>query len=369
MSLRYFPVFILSIVATTAPAHADGSIFNSIGNAFSKVSKQVQTAINHYYDDGSEIDDGSSQPAASASPSSITLDTPIATPSPSGPSLGQCQKFLGLLYDTSSVSDPKQIATIYLNAVLDFSQTDPDTKPSAEEIAQRNICVNLALDAGADPNSNGTFNSSPGDNQVLGPDPVPLVRAVNDNDEVAVNALLNHKADPNALDTSVGRSLPLLKSSISRASQEISVDLINAGADLTVPDLLWVASSNAADKVVDVLIQSKKIPVNQITRFSDLSDDPGETAMDVSERAVAALQSYLSKYPVGSTASIQNKISDLNRILYYVYPLMPRLTNSQDPDAFMNQLLQRQQNVSHLLKAAGWSCKQDDCGVVDLGMT
>jgi hypothetical protein len=132
-----------------------------------------------------------------------------------------------------------------------------------------------------------------------------------------------------------------------------------------------MAAGSASDKVVDLLLQSKKIPVNQIDKFSDLDD--GETALDVSEAAVYALKGYQKKFPAGSNATLQNKIEEANRILYYSYPNKPQLNYpaagaqpTVDPDAFISDLLTHQQNVSNSLKAAGWTCKKDGCGIIDL---
>lgn len=363
---KLLPVIVVGLMVQASPAHADESLFDSLKGAVKDAASSVNDHLKGWYQDATGDSDDSPTPTAaapSASDSPIPVSSPIPSPSPTGPSFSQCDRFLGVMYSPSDVTDPQKRATIYLNAVLDFMSVDVEAKPSDEEIAQRNKCVELALDAGADPNGDGIDKDMP----------VPLARAVRDNDEPAVRALLDHKANPNASDTSLGRQTPLLKSALTAASQDVVIDLIQAGADVTIPDLLWLAAAEGDDKVVDLLIQSKKIPVNQITEFSDLDDDEGQTALDPSERGVHALLGYQKKFPVGSTVSDQEKVLEANGVLYYIYPLKPQLPIPAagaravvDPDAFINELLIRQQNVSNLLKAAGWTCKEDHCGIADI---
>jgi hypothetical protein len=371
-TIKVLPVLAIGLLAQTTPAHADGSIFSSISQAFHNVENTVRNGIDNLY--GINPQDNTDCQTASASAAVSPTPAPLASPSPTGPDFSQCNPYLGEMYDPSQANgDPQKVATIYLNAALDYMSVnvDPDAKPSADEIAQRNNCVVLALSAGADPNGNGVYYNTDG----MATDvPVPLTRAVNDNDEAAVKALLAAKASPNAVDSTMGKPIPLLKSSIYGASQDISIDLINAGADLTTPDLLWTAASNDDDQVVNVLLQTKQIPVNQVDKFTDFPDDPGETALDTSEQAIYALKGYQKKYPAGSTASVQDKIGKVNSIMYYTYPLKPQLKYpaagaqpAVDPDAFVNDLLTRQQSISSSLKAAGWSCIEKDCGIVDLG--
>jgi hypothetical protein len=373
-TFKILPVLAVGLIAQTTPAHADTSFFDSISQAFHNVSNTIRNDINNWTGGGQQTNDPDSQAAYDASQNFAAVasnPSPSPSPSPTGPDLAQCRQYLSDLYDISEGNTPQKVATIYLNGVLDFMvNADPDAKLSDQEIAQRNSCVVLALNAGADPNSNGVYYDPDGmGNSDV---PVPLVRAVTDNDEPAVKTLLDNKADPNAVDNTMGGPIPLLKSSLYQ-SQDISVDLINAGADVTVKDLLWTAAANADDKVVDALLQTKKIPVNQVDKFTDFPDDQGETALDVSEQAVYALKGYQKKFSANSTATVQQKIEDANHILYYTYPLKPQLkypangaAPAIDPDTLISKLLTRQQSISTELKAAGWTCIEDKCGIIDL---
>lgn len=357
-------VFVAGLMVQASPAHADGSLFDTLKGAVKDAASSARDHLKGWYQDATGEGDDSPAPAVVApSPIPFPSNTPIPSPSPTGPSFAQCDQFLGVMYRPFGVVDAQKRATLYLNAALDFMSVNIEAKPTDEEIAQRNKCVELALDAGADPN--GVSN----DKDAI----VPLALAVRNNDEFAVKALLDHHAEPNASDNSLGRPKPLLKSALTAASQDIAMDLIRAGADITVPDLLWLAAAEGDDKVVDLMIQSKKIPVNQITKFSDLDDDEGQTALDPSEREVHALLGYQKKFPADSKASDQDKVMEVNNVLYYFYPLKSQLPVPAagaravvDPDAFINELLTRQQNVSSLLKAAGWTCKEDHCGIADM---
>lgn len=357
-------VFVVGLMVQASPAHADGSLFGSLSGIVKDAASSAQKHLKAWYEDATGDRDDPETPAVVApsySPIASAIPSPTSSPSPMGPNLSQCDRFLGVMYRPSDAADPQKRANIYLSAALDFMSVDVEAKPSAEEIAERNKCVELALDAGADPNGNGL------DHDTL----VPLARAVSDDDEPAVKVLLDHKADP-TFDTTFDRPKPLLKSALVAASQDVAIDLIQAGADVSTPDLLWLAAAEGDDKVVDLLIQSKKVPVNQITKFTDFDDDEGQTALDPSEREVHALLSYQKKFPAGSSGSDQDKVMEVNNVLYYFYPLKKQLPvpsagarAAVDPDAFINDLLVRQQNVSKSLKAAGWTCKEDHCGIAD----
>ena len=363
IKFKFLPIVFLGLMTTSMPAHAEGSLFDSWNKKITDTTHTIGDKIKKYYGDYLPTTPPNTIPSTPTTPTE-PVQPRIPTPAENmRASLAQCNKFLGLMYSPTYETDPNKIAAIYLNAALDFTEADFDHKPSADELAERNKCVELALLAGADPDSNGRMKSE--DDQLSFDVPTPLVRAVRDNDEPAVKILLEHKANPNVQDSSLGNPIPLLNIALNN-SQEIAVDLINAGADLTTSHLLWIASGNAADKVVDLLIQSKKIPVNELNKFTDYSDEEGETALDASESRLFALVTYQKKFASDSKISPEDKLSEANRILYYNYPLKPQLKISEvDPDAFMNDLLTHQQKVSDSLKAAGWACKQENCGIVD----
>jgi|GEM_PF-4414651 len=371
-SARLFSILFLGLLLSTTPARAEDGFFDSLSKAFKSVSDNVRDQL-HRILNSAAGDSPTTDSATTPTPTPV-IPTPVGPPPPpvpTGPQLSDCRKYLGYTHDPSQFSDPRKVATVYLNGVLDFQDrmgVDFDAKISTDEVLERNTCAKMALDAGADPNSNAEYNDPDGFAKDF---PGPLVRAVTNNDEPAVQLLLSRQANPNVADGGMGRPIPLLKSAFFHASQDIIIELITAGADVTIPDLLWVASSNAADQVVDILIAGKKIPVNQITRFTDYADDQGQTALDVSEANVNALSGYLKKIPAGTQPSFQDKVFEANRILYYHYPFLPQLklkpASSEpvaDPDSVIAQLLQRQQHVSSSLKAAGWTCKEDNCGVV-----
>lgn len=350
IKFNLLPIIVFGLITSSAPAHAEGSFFDSISKKFTVLSQTVSDKIKTYYEDDSQT-----VPYPKEVPAEVYIQIPTAS---LGPDFSQCRNFLGLMYNPYYETDSKKVAAIYLNAALDFTAKDLDAKPSKEEIIERNKCVELALEAGADPDSNGETRS-----------PAPLVRAVTSNNKAAVKILLDHKANPNIDDTSMGMPIPLMNTALYK-SQEIAVDLINAGIDLTTRNLIWIAASNAADTVVDLLIQSKKIPVNQISTFGDeySADEEGETALDASESNLFALAAYQKKFSSNSKIPLQDKVSAANSVLYYNYPLKPQLKMSEnvDPDAFINDLMTRQQKVSNSLKAAGWTCKKENCGIIDL---
>ena len=362
----------VGLVLQNSTALADESFFDSFTKAIKTASNNVRNQLNQmidaYTQDTSPQDSVDAGPAL---PATAAAATPAPAPVPTGPQLSDCRKYLGYAHDPSEYQNPVQVATVYLNAVLDFQEemgTDLDAKISDDEMNRRNACAQMALDAGADPNSNAEYNDKDG---MMKDIPSPLVRAVNNNDEAAVKLLLARNANPNVDDASLGQPIPLIKSALSRSTQEIVLDLIHAGADITIPGLLWSASASGLDQVVDALIQSQKIPVNQITKFSDDPSEVGQTALDVSESNLDALNGYQKKFPTGSSASLQDKFLEADRILYYHYPMMPQLNMrpsqnqpSVDPDVFMSKLLQRQQHISQALKSAGWKCQQDNCGIL-----
>jgi len=355
--LNFLSLIIFGLISSSSPAHAEGSFFNSFSKKLTDISNKVSDKIKGYYGDDSQ-----KNPPLKEIP--IEIHTKTTTPA-DGPDFSKCRKFLGYLYNPYYETDPKKAAAIYLNAALDYTAKSYDAKPGKEEIAERNKCVELALEAGADPDSNGETRKVDDDYTFSAPS--PLARAVNNNNEAAVKILLAHNANPNIKNTSMGLPAPLMNTALYK-SQEIAVDLINAGIDLTTPNLLWIASANAADTVVDLLIQSNKIPVNQISKFGDeYSQEEGETALDVSENNLFALNTYQKKFSSNPKISLQDKLSAANSVLYYNYPLKPQLKMSEtiDPDTVINDLIIRQQNISDALKASGWTCKKENCGILE----
>ena len=358
IKINFLSFMVFGLITSSSPAHAEGSFFDSITKKFTDISSTVSEKIKVYYGDDSKID-----PSPKENPTKTPSETPIASV---GPDLSQCRKFLGYLYNPYYETDPKKVAAIYLNAALDYTAKSYDAKPGKEEIAERNKCVELALEAGADPDSNGETRKV--DDHYSFSAPAPLARAVENNNGAAVKILLANNANPNVKHTSMGLPAPLMNTALYK-SQEIAVDLINAGIELTTPNLLWIASANAADIVVELLIQSNKIPVNQVNKFGDeYSQEEGETALDVSENNLFALTKYQKKFSSNPKISLQDKLSAANSVLYYNYPLKPQLKMSEtvDPDAFINDLINRQQNISDSLKAAGWTCKKENCGILEL---
>ncbi|AUN98777.1 hypothetical protein C0V70_11835 [Bacteriovorax stolpii] len=354
----HFSLLLILGFILSAPAHAESSMFDSINQKLKKISKEiakeVKEKIDIYYGDTPAPDKKPESP-----PKKAEVQPPVVTPDP----FAQCRKFLGYMYSTDYTKDPKKIATTYLNASIDVSNLSYDVKPTQTEMDERNKCVKLALEEGADPDSSGRDEST-----YSFKSPAPLVRAVRNNNKEAVKLLLEYKANPNVEDTSLGNGIPLMNTAI-YTSQEIAVDLINAGIDLTTPHLLWIAAGNAADEVVDLLIQSKQIPVNQLNKFTDFSDEEGETALDSSEARLFSILKYKKKIAANPKMPLQDKIIEANGVLYYNYPLMPQLKmTSGDPDAFMNDLQKRQEHVSELLKAAGGVCQEDNCGILDFEM-
>nr|BDT28929.1 ankyrin repeat domain-containing protein [Bacteriovorax sp. HI3] len=355
---RHFSFLLVLGFIISAPAHAESSMFDSINQKLKKISKEiakeVKEKIDIYYGNTPGPEKKPEEP-----PKKAETQPPVVTPDP----FASCKKFLGYMYDTNYVKDTKKVATIYLNAAVDVTNLSYDTKPSKAEMDERNKCVKLALETGADPDSSGRDEST-----YSFKSPLPLVRAVRNNNKEAVKILLEYKANPNVEDTSLGNAVPLMNTAI-YTNQEIAVDLINAGIDLTTPHLLWIAAGNAADEVVDLIIQSKQIPVNQLNKFTDFSDEEGETALDSSESRLFSLLKYKKKIAANPKMSVQDKIIEANGVLYYNYPLIPQLKmSSGDPDAFMNDLQKRQERVSELLKAAGGVCQEDNCGILDFEM-
>lgn len=355
LKVNFLPLIIFGLITTSSPAHA-GGFFDSISNKFTDISHQVSEKIKEYYGD-------EKKPSVSSEVYPIKVQTQTSIVPEESP-LSQCRKFLGLLYNPYYEADPKKAATIYLNASLDFSSLRIDAKLSTDEIAERNRCAELALKAGADPDSNGRDKKDDGPYSFA--PPVPLVRAVYYNNVDGVKLLLDHQANPNIPDTSMGTPFPLMNTALYK-SQDIALALINAGIDLTTPHLLWIAAGNAADDVVDVLIKSEKIPVNELNKFTDYTtDEEAETALDSSESRLNALITYQKKISSNTEMSVEEKLSEVNSVLYYNYPLRPQLKMSEtlDPDAYINELLIQQQNVSNSLKAAGGTCNLENCGII-----
>lgn len=351
---NFLPFVVVGLIATSFPVHAGNSFLDSMNEKLKKVTNDVKDQIKVYY--GDETIPGSlpTQP-----PVQVVVPPPrVITVDPIREKFAPCRRFLGYKYDSNYIADSKKLATIYLNASLDiFELTFDAEKISSKEMDERNKCIELALEHGADPDSSGVTYDAP----------TPLARAVRNKNQTAVKMLLDHKADPNIGDNSIGKSIPLLNIAIQNNSQPIALNLINAGADLTTPNLLWIAAANAADQIVDQLIESKIIPVNQVYRFSDYTDEVGQTALDASESRIYALNKYKKKITQDSQLSVQDKLFEANGVLYYHYPLTPqlRMKDGLDPDFFMTDLMNRQQRVSQSLKAAGWTCNEDNCGIID----
>ncbi len=360
MKANFLPLIIFALVTTSAPAHA--GFLDDITKKITDASKDISDKIKKHY--GWED-----------TPSTPPNTPPVVKEPPKPPvetaeqalrkRMNSCQKFLGYTYDVNYAKDTQKIATIYLNASLNYFEY-LDTKITAQELNERNKCAELALQEGADPDSNGKEKKE--DSGLSFESPAPIVRAVRSGNEAAVKLLLEYKANPNAKDDSMGNAVPLLNTAIySNPSQEIALALIEAGADLSTPHLLWIAAGNAADKVVEQLIISNKIPVNQLSKFTDYSDEEGQTALDTSESNIFALEKYKKKIDSDSQMSLTDKILEANNVLYYHYPLKPQMKVKDviDPENFMDDLMTRQQNVSNLLKAAGGVCNEKNCGILD----
>jgi hypothetical protein len=348
--MKLIPFIMLGLITTSIPAHAEDTFFDSLNKKLLEISNGIK---------------GKTPPPSNPP---VVVKTPVVTPTvvvdPVKEKFASCKKFLGYIYDVAYVSDPKKVATIYLNAAIDVNNTTPyDTRPSEEEIAERNKCIELALQSGANPDSNGKEKKD--DSSFFFETPAPIVRAVRNKNEFAVKLLLDYKANPNAEDLTMGKAIPLLTTAIYSTSQEIALLLIKAGSDLTPPNLLWTAASNAADKVVELLL-NKKTPVNQLAKFASFGDD-GQTALDASESRLFALTKYQKEIASNSQLSTQEKLSEANNVLYYNYPLMPQLKmkDAVNPDEFINGLLTRQQAISDLLKNAGGVCNEENCGILD----
>lgn len=246
--------------------------------------------------------------------------------------------------------NPKSVATNYMNGALNWLEASLGHDLSATEIQKRDTCVLLALQAGADAN-NTQSNAA------------PILQAVSNKDEVAVNALLRFKANPNAKEKGFvdGSSISVLHLACESGNENIALALISAGADPAPNQALWEAASFAESRVVETMIKTGKVPKDQLTHFSEIGDD-AQTALDTSEIHVSALNEYFKKFK--DQSSVSEKLEYVNGTIIYAYYIwLPSLKKGSDPDAFVNDLLKRQLQVSSLLKSAGWSCHQPNCGI------
>ena len=267
-------------------------------------------------------------------------------PSSSATTYQNCVKYtLGM--DSFGTTNPKDIASNFLNGALDqLELLDP---PSQAEVQKRETCVLLSLQHGADANNTKYYTA-------------PLLMAISDKDVNDVQALLQYKANPNVKDSAMTGSskISALQRACEGGNEDIAIALINAGADPTFNAPLWAAASSAESKVVAAMLKTGKVPVNQLTVFSEIGDD-SETALDASDSRVAALNQYFTQFTASS--SISDKLDAANEILYANYVELPMLKTGTDPDAYLKNLLQKQTQVSSLLKSAGWSCHKPHCGV------
>lgn len=292
----------------------------------------------------------------------LTLGLPLfcmAAPTPKKPAppaapaanYQSCASYASYLLGTVYNPKPQDLATIYLDGALD--ELELDTPPSAAEAQKRDACVLMSLQHGADPNNKKTYTA-------------PLLMAISDKDVTAARALLQYKADPNVQDEALagrGQISALQRACGENGGEDIAIELIHAGADPVVGQPLWTAASSAEARAVAEMLKTKKIPVNQLSKFSDIDDD-SETALDASEYRVHDLTQYFVKY--NASSSVSDKIGAANDILYADYVVRPMLRSGSDPDAYLKDLLQDQKQVSDLLKAQGWTCHKPNCGIETL---
>lgn len=350
----------LMVLVISLPVHAEESIFDSYSSRLKKIAEEAKKKIQDYYGYNKEDPNKNNPPV-----NPPIINNPVITIDPVKEKFKQCRKFLGYMYDVNYQKDSKKIATIYLNASLDYYTTSSyDVKTSDSEIEERNKCVELALVEGADPDSSGKEKRD--DSSMFEPSK-PLALAVKNENIKAVKLLLEYKANPNAMDIGFGKEVPLLNLAMNFSSEEIALELINAGADISSPNVLWMAASNAHDKVVELLLD-KKVPVNQSVKFSSFDDEVGQTALDSSEYRLSSLSKYQKEIASNAKLSLQDKLLEANSVLYYNYPLMPQLKmkDNINPDEFINNLFTRQQAVSNLLKDAGGVCNEENCGIVNV---
>ena len=256
-------------------------------------------------------------------------------------------------YDTmgqaAEATNSKDQASLYLNAALNRMEAEFDGPLTAAEIQKRDACAIATLQNGADANNTLGYTA-------------PLLMAISSNDEVAAYALLQYKADPNILDQGLsGGTISALHRACESGNEKMALDLINAGADPKVNEVLWTASSSAESQVVDAIIKTGKVPVNQLIKFSDLdTDEDAQTALDASDYRIDSLNNYFKNQ---ANATKDAKLTAANSILYSLYIMAPQLKSTDDPDSAMKDLLNKQTQISTSLKAAGWSCHQKNCGI------
>lgn len=243
----------------------------------------------------------------------------------------------------------KVLATAILNGALDRMQDDT---PTAADNSLRDWCVAQALGRGADSNNSQGYS-------------LPIIIAVGNSDESAVVSLLKYKANPNAADTGLGlsdNSIPVLNTACGKANDSIILDLLAAGANPVLQEPLWLSASSADDVAVQALLNTGKIPVNQLSTFGsgDLSDS--QTALDASEQRVAAINSYFTDN-AGKSAD-DKRMSVNNTLLFGYYVGFKQIANDVDPDQYVKNLQVKQQHVSSLLKSKGWTCSESNCGVL-----
>jgi hypothetical protein len=249
-------------------------------------------------------------------------------------------------------NDPKAGATDILNGAL-FRLDD---QISAAEIDERDSCIEKAIADGADVNNtSGSF--------------LPLVKAVQNRDEREVHALLAAHADANATDKVLGEpsgtGRTVLQIACSNLSEQIVLDLVRAGADPVKGEPLWSAAAGAMDQAVEALLNTGKIPVNQLATFGQAADPNfSQTALDASVEREDQLAKYFSTFAQNKNA--KEKIDYVNFTIFYAeYIFAPRLVaGKDDPDMVMKSYQRRQSHVTALLKAKGWTCYQDNCGVL-----
>ncbi len=249
---------------------------------------------------------------------------------------------------SSGNGDEKKQANYILDGAVYRESIDP--LPSSE-IAARDWCVSQALAHGADPNNTQSYQA-------------PLINAVSNSDDAAALALLKYKANPNAASEGLGvsnRSIPVLLTACEYADDTIVLALLEAGADPVPGEPLWMAASMADDIAVQALLNTGKIPVNQLSQFGS---DPAQaqTALDASEARLDALSTY---FKVNQGKSNADKVDYANSVFIRSYYLgYPTIKAGTDVDKYVQKLQIKQQNVSAILKSKGWSCHEDNCGII-----
>lgn len=274
---------------------------------------------------------------------SAAATTP-SKPSSSAIAYQSCAKYAQneVVFDNTA----KGIASVTLDGALD--ELEMMNPPSVQEQQKRDACVLMSLQHGADPNNTKVYSA-------------PLLMAISDKDATAVQLLLQYKANPNVQDDAVtgGTKVTALQRACDSNNEDIPLALVNAGADVVLNTPLWAASANAEPRVVAAMLKTGKIPVSQLTKFSDAFDD-AETALDASDSRVDALTKYFSQT---AQASASDKLDAANEVIYAYYVTLQNLPTGTNADVVMKDLLQRQSQVSSLLKSAGWTCHQPNCGI------